>query len=171
MGLSYTQFAYSNLRVGSERLAKDGEVAVSVDVKNTGGRDGDEVVQMYVAHIGSAVARPRQELKGFSRVRVRAGETKTVTLPLKASSLAYWSGKGFTVESDTVEVRVGGSSDAIAATVMVEPYAENIVRVSLSPASEARLRGARLWHLGEASRSGWTQRCERDRRTPCGQRG
>jgi beta-glucosidase len=113
-GLSYTQFTYSNLRVGSGRLARDGEVTVSVDVKNTGGRDGDEVVQMYVAHIGSAVARPRQELKGFSRVRVRAGETRTVTLPLKASSLAYWSGKGFTVESDSVEIRVGGSSDAIA---------------------------------------------------------
>jgi beta-glucosidase len=113
-GLSYTRFAYSNLRVNSGQLAKNGSVTVSVDVKNAGARDGDEVVQLYVAHVGSTVARPQQELKGFRRVMVRAGETKTVTLPLKASALAYWDGNGFKVESDTVEIRVGGSSDAIA---------------------------------------------------------
>ena len=70
-------------------------MTVSVDVKNTGARDGDEVVQLYVAHVGSTVARPLQELKGFRRVTIRAGETRTVTIPLKASSLAYWDGKGF----------------------------------------------------------------------------
>jgi beta-glucosidase len=113
-GLSYTKFAYSNLRVSSGHLAKDGSVTVSVDVKNAGARDGDEVVQMYVAHVGSAVARPQQELKGFRRVMLRAGETKTVTLPLNASALAYWDGKAFAVEKDAVEIRVGGSSDAIA---------------------------------------------------------
>jgi len=113
-GLSYTSFVYSNLKISSDRLASTGEVTVSVDIKNTGKRDGDEVVQMYAAHIGSAVPRPRQELKGFRRVMVRAGEIKTVTMPLKASALAYWDGKGFAVEKDEVEVRVGGSSDAIA---------------------------------------------------------
>ena len=113
-GLSYTRFAYSNLRVSSGHLAKDGAVTVSVDVKNTGARDGDEVVELYVAHVGSAVARPLEELKGFRRVMVRAGETRTVAIPLKASLLAYWDGKGFAVENDSVEIRVGGSSDAIA---------------------------------------------------------
>jgi beta-glucosidase len=113
-GLSYTKFAYSNLRVSSVHLAKDGTASVNVDVKNTGTRDGDEVVQLYVAHIGSTVARPQQELKGFRRVRIHAGETRTVTIPLKAGSLAYWDGKDFAVESDNVEIRVGGSSDAIA---------------------------------------------------------
>jgi beta-glucosidase len=113
-GLSYTKFAYSNLRVSSEHLAKDGTVTVSVDVKNSGSRAGDEVVQLYVAHVGSKVARPQQELKGFRRVMIRAGETKTVTLPLKASLLAYWDGTAMTVEKDSVELRVGGSSDAIA---------------------------------------------------------
>jgi beta-glucosidase len=113
-GLSYTKFGYSNLRVSSGHVAKDGSVTVSVDVKNAGSRDGDEVVQLYVAHMGSAVARPLQELKGFRRVMLRAGETKTVTMPLKASALAYWDGKGFAVEKDDVEIRVGGSSDAIA---------------------------------------------------------
>jgi beta-glucosidase len=85
-----------------------------VDVKNTGPRDGDEVVQMYVAHVGSAVARPQQELKGFRRVIIRAGATRTVTMPLTARSFAYWDGKDFAVESDNVDIRVGGSSDAIA---------------------------------------------------------
>jgi len=112
-GLSYTKFAYSNLRVSSVHLAKDGTASISVDVKNAGTRDGDEVVQLYVAHIGSTVARPQQELKGFRRVTIRAGETRTVTIPLKASSLAYWDGKDFAVESDNVEIRVGGSSDGI----------------------------------------------------------
>src|SRR5208283_199065 len=113
-GLSYTKFAYSNLRVSSPHLAKDGTVTISVDVKNTGARAGDEVVQLYVAHIGSKVARPLEELKGFRRVMIHAGETKTVAIPLKASLLAYWDGNAMSVENDSVELRVGGSSDAIA---------------------------------------------------------
>jgi beta-glucosidase len=83
-------------------------------VKNIGARTGDEVVQLYASHVGSKVARPQQELKGFRRVMIRAGETKTITLPLKASLLAYWHGTAMTVEKDSVELRVGGSSDAIA---------------------------------------------------------
>jgi len=113
-GLSYTKFAYSNLRVSSPHLAKDGTVTVSVDVKNTGSRAGDEVVELYVAHVGSKVARPLEELKGFRRVMIRAGETKTVAIPLPASVLAYWDGSAMTVENDSVELRVGGSSDTIA---------------------------------------------------------
>jgi beta-glucosidase len=113
-GLSYTKFAYSNLRVTTVHLVRGDSVTVSMDVKNTGARDGDEVVQLYVAHVGSVVTRPQQELKGFRRVMIHAGETRTVTIPLKASSLAYWDGKAFAVESDDVEIRVGGSSDAIA---------------------------------------------------------
>ena len=113
-GLSYTKFAYSNLRVTTVHLVRGDSVTVSMDVKNTGARDGDEVVQLYVAHVGSVVTRPQQELKGFRRVMIHAGEIRTVTIPLKASSLAYWDGKAFAVESDNVDIRVGGSSDAIA---------------------------------------------------------
>jgi beta-glucosidase len=69
---------------------------------------------MYVAHVGSAVTRPQQELKGFSRVMIRAGGVRTVTIPLTARSLAYWDGKDFAVEPDNVEIRLGGSSEAIA---------------------------------------------------------
>jgi beta-glucosidase len=111
-GLSYTTFAYSNLRTSSAQLKRDGEIAVSVDVRNTGSRAGDEVVQMYVAHVNSKVERPIEELKGFKRIVLQPGETKTVRLPLKASALAYWnSAKGaFEVEPDQVNVRVGSSS-------------------------------------------------------------
>ena len=70
-------------------------------------------MQLYVAHVGSKVARPIEELKGFRRVAIRAGETKTVAIPLKASLLAYWDGSAMSVENDSVELRVGGSSDAI----------------------------------------------------------
>jgi beta-glucosidase len=121
-GLSYTSFVYSKLRVSSPTL-KDGATAmVSVEVKNTGSREGDEVVQMYVSHEGSSVARPVEELKGFARVSLRAGEVKTVTLPLSAKALAYWDDakKAFVVEKDRVEVKVGGSSDDLPVKAIVQ---------------------------------------------------
>jgi len=121
-GLSYTSFAYSRLRVNAPTL-KAGETAtVSVEVRNTGSRAGDEVVQMYVSHEGSTVARPLEELKGFARVSLKAGEIKTVTLPLSAKSLAYWDEgkKAFVVEKDRVEVKVGGSSDDLPVRAMVQ---------------------------------------------------
>ena len=88
-GLSYTTFAYSNLRASSSRLTKDGQMTVTVSVRNTGKRDGQEVVQLYVTHMGSKVERPIKELKGFQRVALKAGETKIVLFPLKAKDLAY----------------------------------------------------------------------------------
>jgi beta-glucosidase len=121
-GLSYTSFAYSHLRVSAPTL-KAGETAtVSVEVKNTGARAGDEVVQMYVSHEGSSVARPAEELEGFARVSLRPGEVKTVTLPLSAKALAYWdeTTKTFVVEKDRVVVKVGGSSDDLPLKTTVQ---------------------------------------------------
>jgi beta-glucosidase len=114
-GLSYTTFAYSSLRASAEE--------VSVDVKNTGRRAGEEVVQLYVSHVDSKVARPIRELKGFRRVALRPGETKTVTIPLGPERLAYWDEKEdrFVVEPGRVRVQVGRSSAdlKLAATVRV----------------------------------------------------
>jgi beta-glucosidase len=120
-GLSYTTFKYSNLRASSSQLAKDGTLTISVDVTNTGSRSGDDVVQMYVKHLGSKVARPREELKGFQRVTVQPGETKTVQIPLKASTLAWWDGKlpGFRVEAEPIRVMIGNSSSDIQLTTEV----------------------------------------------------
>jgi beta-glucosidase len=114
-GLSYTTFKYSNLRTSSAQLARDGTVTVSVDLTNTGGMAGDQVVQLYVKHLGSKVERPREELKGFQRVTVQTNETKTVQIPLKASTLAWWDEKlpGFRVEAEAVSVMIGSSSSDI----------------------------------------------------------
>jgi beta-glucosidase len=111
-GLSYTTFAYSNLRTSAARLAKDGQLTVSVNVRNTGKRDGQEVVQLYVKHVGSAVERPIKELKGFRRVALKAGETKTVQIPLRAKDVAYWDvqKKQWVLENDKINLMLGSSS-------------------------------------------------------------
>jgi beta-glucosidase len=120
-GLSYTTFKYTNLRTSSAEVAKDGSVTVSVDVTNTGSRAGDAVVQMYVKHLGSKVERPNEELKGFERVTIRPNETKIVSIPLKASTLAWWdqSLPGFRVEAEPVRVMIGSSSADIQLTTEV----------------------------------------------------
>ena len=115
-GLSYTSFKFSNLRTSSPRLAKDGSLTVNVDVTNTGSRAGDEVVQLYVQHLHSAVARPREELEGFERVSLAPGQTKTVSIKLPTSQLAYWDVHtgAFRVEREPVRLMIGDSSADIA---------------------------------------------------------
>lgn len=123
-GLSYTTFSFANLKTSSAELAKDGTVTVSVDVTNTGSRAGDAVVQLYVKYPHSKVERPREELEGFQRVTVEAGQTKTVEIPLTASRLAYWDAKagGMRVEAGAVNLMVGDSSAnlPLSATVKVQ---------------------------------------------------
>jgi beta-glucosidase len=111
-GLSYTTFEYSNLRTSADSVTAAGEVVVSADIKNTGTRAGDEVVQLYVKHIDSAVARPIKELRGFERITLRPNETRTVRLPLKGTDLTYWdAGKqSFVVEPGSVSIMLGASS-------------------------------------------------------------
>ena len=107
-GLSYTTFAYRDLKVN----ASSGSIDVSVMVKNTGRRAGDEVIQLYVKHLNSSVSRPLKELKGFTRVYLGPQEEKTVKLSLPASRLAYWNAETdrWVVEKDQIEITVGGSS-------------------------------------------------------------
>jgi beta-glucosidase len=111
-GLSYTTFKYSNLQTTSDAIPGKGQIIVSVDVQNIGAREGDEVVQLYVKHLGSEVQRPLRELKGFKRINLQPGETKTVQIPLKAESLAYWDTdtQKFIVEKDKIKLMVGVSS-------------------------------------------------------------
>jgi beta-glucosidase len=120
-GLSYTAFRYSNLRTSTSALKKDGSLTISVDVKNTGSRTGDEVVQLYVKHLHSSVPRPVAELKGFKRLGIEPGQTKTVTMKIAAADLAYWdvTDKRFEVETDKLRIMVGQSSaDAKLATTV-----------------------------------------------------
>jgi beta-glucosidase len=111
-GLSYTTFAYSNLHVTPAAPSAKDSINVIVDVKNTGLRAGEEVVQMYVRHMNSSVERPQIELKGFTRIALAPEEKITVKLALPAERLAYWNVRNhrFQVEADKIEIAVGGSS-------------------------------------------------------------
>jgi beta-glucosidase len=111
-GLSYTTFDYSNLKTSADTLNKDGTITVSVDVQNSGKIAGEEVVQLYVKHLESAVERPIQELRGFKRVALKPGERKTVEIPLPAKSLEYWNmdRHAFVLEPGKVELLAGASS-------------------------------------------------------------
>ena len=113
-GLSYTSFAYSNLQAASN--------GVTLTVTNTGKRAGAEIAQLYVAKPGAEVFRPAQELKGFARVQLQPGESKTVTIPLDDKAFRYWNTKtdSWEVEGGSYELRVGASSADIRLTVVVE---------------------------------------------------
>jgi beta-glucosidase len=74
--LSYTTFKYANAKVSESTLAGNGQIVVNVDITNSGTREGDEVVQLYVKHSDAKVAWPNEELKGFQRVRLQPGETR-----------------------------------------------------------------------------------------------
>ena len=107
-GLSYTTFAYSNLKLDGAELRSGDTLLATVDVTNTGGVAGDEVVQLYVGARGSAVARAKQELRAFARVSLRPGETKTVRLAVPVVDLAYYDATaGWVVEPLTYAVTVG----------------------------------------------------------------
>jgi beta-glucosidase len=122
-GLSYTGFAYTSLRTSAREMPADGEIAVEVDVKNTGARTGDEVVQLYVSYPESHVSRPGKELKGFQRVTIGAGEVRKVRFTLRADQLAWWDDTrhAFVVEPGSVRIRAGGSSadDRLTTTVRI----------------------------------------------------
>ena len=116
-GLSYTTFGYRNLRTSAERVAAAGTIGVSVDVTNTGAVAGDEVVQLYVSHPDSKVPRAIRDLRGYRRVSLRPGETRTVRFSVPVSSLAYWNEQTdrWVVESAPVKLEVGASSADIRA--------------------------------------------------------
>ena len=113
-GLSYTSFAYSDLKVTAD--------SVTLTVTNTGARDGAEIVQVYIAKPGAEIFRPAQELKAFARVPLAAGESRTVTLPLDDKAFRYWNTRtdGWEIEGGRYEVRVGASSADIRLTADVD---------------------------------------------------
>lgn len=121
-GLSYTSFAYEGVSLDNPKVAADGSVKVTVKVKNTGKRAGDEVVQLYVQHLGSSVDRPQLELKGFKRVRIAAGAEQNVTLDLKPRDLAFWdvASHAWKVEKEQIRVLAGGSSDKLPVQATME---------------------------------------------------
>ena len=113
-GLSYTQFAYSDLHADAH--------SATLTVTNTGDRAGAEIVQLYVAKPNAEIFRPAQELKSFAKVQLAAGESKTVTLTLDDKAFRYWNTRtdSWEVEGGTYELRVGASSADIRLTAAVE---------------------------------------------------
>jgi len=113
-GLSYTRYNYSNLRLDKKQITKSEKIVASVDVTNTGKMAGEEIVQLYIGYNGSKVDRPVKELKAFGKIALNPGETKTISLEVRAEDLAYYDVCRKTWEIEEIEylVYVGASSRA-----------------------------------------------------------
>jgi len=111
-GLSYTNFAYSHLKLSAASISTNGKVEVSFDLKNVGSRAGSDVAQLYTHQQRSAVAQPIKSLRAFERITLQPGETGHVQITLPASQLAFWDvrSKSFIVEPGSFDVMVGSSS-------------------------------------------------------------
>ena len=130
-GLSYTTFAIDNFRVSKAQVSAGEVVRFSVDVTNTGARAGAEVVQLYASYTGSVVERAELELKGFARVFLEPGETKTVEIPMSVNSLAYFdvAQKVWVLETLEHKMYAGASSRDIPLVVMLEVSGQQNVSV------------------------------------------
>jgi beta-glucosidase len=118
-GLSYTTFKYSNLRLAQEAIGPEGETKVSVDVTNTGKVRGDEIAQLYIHQVVSSVTRPVKELRGFHRISLNAGETKTVGFTVGPKELSFLNrDMKRVVEPGAFEVMAGGNSDELITTIL-----------------------------------------------------
>jgi beta-glucosidase len=113
-GLSYTTFDFSNLKIDNRKPKADDTISVSVDVTNTGARDGNEIVELYVStpNADPSLERPIKRLEGFQKVFVAAGQTKTVTLPIKIADLAFYNetDKRFEVDQGVYGIQISKSS-------------------------------------------------------------
>ncbi len=120
-GLSYTQFAYSNINI-SKSADGSPNVSVSLDVRNVGSIDGKETVQLYVHDVEASVERPAKELKAFSKVNLKAGETTTVTFNLDEKAFSFYDEDNmkWTLEPGTFEIIIGSSSRDIRLTGTVD---------------------------------------------------
>jgi beta-glucosidase len=134
-GLSYTKFSYANAQVAApagvaagvaSTIGFGGTIKVSVDVTNTGARDGDEVVQIYAKETGlNDPARAQQSLVGFQRVTLAKGQKKTVEISIPVTALRHWdpTKQDYVVDAASYELRVGAASDDIRATTTVRLFA------------------------------------------------
>jgi beta-glucosidase len=110
-GLSYTTFRVSNLRLSAPRINASGSVEANVDVENTGRREGDEVVQIYIRDVAASRVRPVKELKGFRRVTLQPGERRTLTFKLTSAELGFYNTEmRYVVEPGAFKVMAGRSS-------------------------------------------------------------
>lgn len=121
-GLSYTTFAITDVKISSEKMKKGECPEISATVTNTGAREGAETVQMYLSDEKASLPRPAKELKGFEKVFLKPGESKTVRLPITEESLRFYhpSNRGWCVEPGRFTAFIGNSSVSVAAAVSFE---------------------------------------------------
>ncbi|HRH42268.1 MAG TPA: beta-glucosidase BglX [Pyrinomonadaceae bacterium] len=113
-GLSYTTFNLSNMQLSETRISKNGTIKVSVDLENTGKRDGAEVVQVYIRDMAASLSRPVKELKGFQKVFLKAGEKRKIEIPIKVQDLGFYDiNNRYVVEEGQFRVMVGTDSQNI----------------------------------------------------------
>jgi beta-glucosidase len=112
-GLSYTKFSISNLHLSSSTVKKNGSLSATVDVSNTGSREGDDVVQLYIHDPVASISQPVRRLRGFQRVTLKPGETQTVTFTLDRDDFGFYDNRGkLVVEPGSIDVYAGDSSNA-----------------------------------------------------------
>lgn len=121
-GLSYTTFSYDNFQLSSNKMSKDGSVTASITVKNTGNRDADEIVQLYICDKVASISRPVKELKGFERIHLAAGESKEVNFTVTPDMLKFYNQNlDFVLEAGDFDIMVGpNSKDVKTAKLTVE---------------------------------------------------
>lgn len=113
-GLSYTTFEYSDVKLSATEMGMDGSVTATVTVKNTGDRDGKETVQLYIHDVVSTSTRPVKELKGFQKIDLKAGESKTVSFTLTAEDLKYYNHElQYVCEPGDFEIMIGANSNEV----------------------------------------------------------
>ena len=116
-GLSYTTFAYSDIKLSSNELTSDGEIEASVNVTNTGGVNGEEVVQCYVRDLVGSVTRPVKELKGFEKISLKAGQSKVITFKISPEMLAFYrADMTYGSEPGDFKLFIGGNSRDVKET-------------------------------------------------------
>ena len=116
-GLSYTTFSYSEAEISRTTMSENGNVTVSVNVTNTGEREGKEIVQLYIGDDECSVERPVMELKAFRKVSIKPGETVRVSFPVNADMLKFYGTDGWTLEKGSFTAYVGAASDDIRTSV------------------------------------------------------
>jgi beta-glucosidase len=123
-GLSYTGFEYSGLRISKEKFHQTDEVKVTCTVKNIGRRQGSETVQLYVQDVESSVPRPLKELKGFRKVALKPGESKTISIKLRKADFSFWNPQtnGWFVEKGKFVIHIGSSSSDIRLKKEIELF-------------------------------------------------
>jgi beta-glucosidase len=113
-GLSYTTFDFSNLRIEPKRVTTTGKTSIKVDIENIGNRAGEEVVQLYINDLVASITRPVKELRGFKRLALKPGETRTVEFELAAETLGFYDkDMRFSIEPGIFKVMIGRSSKDI----------------------------------------------------------